>query len=278
MTRLEALDSLPLDESRGREASEPMREVLTMWRHTKMVVLVALTAAVYAAILIPLKGIPLIPGFTEIRPANVVPVVFSLLFGPAGAWGSAFGNLIGDFFGTLGLGSIFGFVGNFFYGLVPYKLWGKMGPLSSGQALDARSTRQLLEYLLVAFLASVSCAVIIAWGVDLFGLVPFGVLAPIITLNNFIAAAILGPFLLWLMYPRAKRWDILWTEILEPGEISRAPRPWVGASLMWIGGIGGLVAGVAISTGLYGTAAASLGVVASVIPFLLLFFLGCFLA
>jgi len=47
---------------------------------------------------------------------------------------------------------------------------------------------------------------------------------------------------------------------------------------MWIGGIGGLVAGVAISTGLYGTAAASLGVVASVIPFLLLFFLGCFLA
>ena len=41
-----------------------MREVVTMWRHTKMVVLVALTAAVYAAILIPLKGIPLIPGFT----------------------------------------------------------------------------------------------------------------------------------------------------------------------------------------------------------------------
>ena len=58
-----------------------MREILTMWRHTKMVVLVALTAGVYAAILIPLKGIPLIPGFTEIRPANVVPVVFSLVDG-----------------------------------------------------------------------------------------------------------------------------------------------------------------------------------------------------
>ena len=64
-----------------------MREVFTMWRHTKMVVLVALTAAVYAAILIPLKGIPLIPGFTELRPANAIPVVFSLLFGPAAAWG-----------------------------------------------------------------------------------------------------------------------------------------------------------------------------------------------
>ena len=261
-----------------------MREVLTMWRHTKMVVLVALTAAVYAAILIPLKGIPLIPGFTELRPANVVPVVFSLLFGPAGAWGSAFGNIIGDFFGTLGLGSIFGFVGNFFYGLVPYKLWGKMGPLSSGQPLDARSGRQVLEYLLVAFLASASCAVIISFGTELFGLVPFGILASVITLNNFLWAALLGPFLLWLMFPRAKRWDILWTEIMEPGEISHATRPWIGCVLMWVGGIGALVLGVTISTGLYaalpfqfGTGTTGLGVVASVIPFLLLFFLGCFL-
>ncbi len=262
-----------------------MREVLTMWRHTKMVVLVALTAGVYAAILIPLKGIPLIPGFTEIRPANVVPVVFSLLFGPAGAWGSAFGNLIGDFFGTLGLGSIFGFVGNFFYGLVPYKLWGKMGPFSAGRPLDARTGRLVFEFLLIAFLASTACADIISWGVDLFGLVPFGVLALVITLNNFIAAAILGPFLLWLLHPRAKRWDILWTEIMEPGEISRASRPWIGASLMWIGGVGALAVGVAISSGFYaslpfhfGTGSTGPGVAAGVSPFLILFVLGCLLA
>jgi energy-coupling factor transport system substrate-specific component len=121
--------------------------------------------------------------------------------------------------------------------------------------------------------------------VDLFGLVPFGALAPIITLNNFIAAAILGPFLLWLLYPRAKRWDILWTEIMEPDEISRASHPWIGAILMWIGGMGGLVVGVAISVGLhaalpfhFGTGSTGLSVVAGVLPFLVLFVLGCFLA
>lgn len=262
-----------------------MREVVTMWRHTKMVVLVALTAAVYAAILIPLKGIPLIPGFTELRPANAVPVVFSLLFGPAAAWGSAFGNLIGDFFGTLGLGSIGGFIGNFFYGYVPYKLWGRMGLLSSGQPLDSRSGRWLLEYLLVAFLASASCAAIIAYGTDLFGLVPFGILASVITLNNFLWAAILGPFLLWLMYPRARRWDILWAEIMEPGDISRPARPWIGAALMWAGGIGALVVGLGLSTGLYsalpfqfGTGTTGFGVVAAVLPFLVIFVLGCLLA
>ena len=97
-----------------------MREVVTMWRHTKMVVLVALTAGVYAAILIPLKGIPLIPGITEVRVANTFPMVFSLLFGPAGAWGSAIGNLIGDLLGgTLGPGSFPGFVGNFLLGYLP---------------------------------------------------------------------------------------------------------------------------------------------------------------
>ena len=254
-----------------------MREVITMWRHTKMVVLVALTAGVYAAILVPLKAIPLIPGVTEIRPANVIPVVFSLLFGPAAAWGAAFGNLIGDFFGTLGLGSIFGFVGNFFYGLVAYKLWGKMGPLSSHQPLDSRSGRSVLEYLLLAFLASAVCAAFIAWGLELVGLVPFGVVGPIILLNNFLAAAVLGPFLLWLLYPRAKRWDILWTEIMEPGEISRGAHPLLGALLMWAGGGGGLLVGIGLSIGL-NLGVGGLGVVASVFPCLLLFVLGCLLA
>ena len=100
-----------------------MREVWRMWNYTTMVVLTVLTAGLFAAILIPFKGIPLIPGLTELRPANVIPVVFGLLFGPAGAWGAAFGNLIGDFFGTLGIGSFFGFWGNFLAAYLPYKMW-----------------------------------------------------------------------------------------------------------------------------------------------------------
>ena len=36
-----------------------------MWKYTRMVVLVALTAAMYAAVLIPFKLLPIIPGITE---------------------------------------------------------------------------------------------------------------------------------------------------------------------------------------------------------------------
>ena len=73
-----------------------------MWRNTRMVVLCAISAALYAAVLVPFKVVPLIPGVTELRPANAIPVVCSFLFGPAAAWGSAIGNMIGDFFGGVG--------------------------------------------------------------------------------------------------------------------------------------------------------------------------------
>ncbi len=159
----------------------PIRELAGVWRDTRLIVLVAQTAAIYAAVLIPFKvGIPLVPGFAELRPANALPIVASLLFGPAAAWGAAFGNLIGDCFGTLGLSSVFGFLGNFFYGYVPYLLWGRLGPLSSGQDPEPRSWRQVTEFVLVTFAASLVCALVIAWGVDLLGLVPFGCCAALL--------------------------------------------------------------------------------------------------
>src|SRR5215467_10249494 len=100
-----------------------MRDVVDMWSNTRMVVLTAISASMYAAILIPFKVVPVIPGVTEFRPANAVPVLCSFLFGPAGAWGSAIGNVIGDFFGGIGPGDLFGFAGNFLFGLIPYKAW-----------------------------------------------------------------------------------------------------------------------------------------------------------
>src|SRR5256885_659507 len=100
-----------------------MRELLDMWSNTRMVVLTAMCASLYAAVLIPFMVVPLIPGLTHFRPANALPIVCSFLFGPAAAWGAAFGNLIGDFFTGLGPGDLFGFIGNFLYALVPYRLW-----------------------------------------------------------------------------------------------------------------------------------------------------------
>jgi energy-coupling factor transport system substrate-specific component len=264
-----------------------MKEIFTMWRHTQMVVLVALSAAIYAAVLIPFKGIPLIPGFTEVRPANVFPFVFGLLFGPAGAWGAAIGNLIGDFFGTLGPGSIAGFVGNFFLGFLPYKMWGSFFRRGENMEPNVNSGKKLGVYFAVTILASVVCAVWIAWANDLLGNVPFAALGSIITVNNAVAGLVLGPFLLLVLYPRVKKWGLLWTEIMRPDEVPAARLQTLGNILMWVGGIGALVLGLALGLGLYqqGLAAAGfasggaggLGIGLGLIPFLVLIVVASFM-
>jgi len=189
-------------------------DLTDVWRDTRLIVLTAQIAAIYAAILIPFKaGIPIIPGFVELRPANAIPIVASLLFGPAAAWGSGIGNVIGDCFGTLGPASVFGFLGNFFFGYLPYVLWGHLGWLSSGQPPMMKGWRQLLEYSVVCVIASAGCAGIIGWGVEWLGLLPFVILAPAIFFNNIVMGIFLGPPLLGFLYPRVRRWRLGYQDI-----------------------------------------------------------------
>lgn len=236
-----------------------MREVFTMWRDTRMITLVAVTAAVYAAALVPFKPLTIIPGATSVRPGNVFPVVFSLLFGPAAAWGAALGNLVGDVVaGTLGERSLFGVVGNFFFGLVGYKIWGNLGSLSSGVRPNFRTDvgAQLLEYIVVSAVAAAVSAAIIAWGLEVLGLFPFSVLGTILIINNLLPAVVLGPPLLFILYPRVEDLGLLYTDVMRQEDLSSVDHTrqeavaygLTAVSLMWI------AAGIAISVGVQGVA------------------------
>jgi energy-coupling factor transport system substrate-specific component len=257
-----------------------MKEVISMWKNTRMIILVALSAAIYAAFLIVFKGgIVIVPGITEVRPANVFPPVFGLLFGPAGAWGSAIGNLIGDIFGgTMGIGSIFGFVGNFFLGFVPYKMWGATFGLvkKDDMTLKMNSWQKILAFEVVSLVSSAACAIIIAWYLDLAGIVPFAFLGITITINNFAAAIIVGPLLVGLLYTRVQRWGLLWTDIMDKEDVAKGFSINLGSILMTVGSLGGLIVGILVAIGaagqqLYGFAGDSgkVAVWLAVLPFLL---------
>ena len=221
-----------------------MNEVFSMWKKMKMVVLAVLCAALYAALLIPFKGFVLIQGITEFRPASALPVAMGLLFGPAGAWGAAIGNLVGDFFGSLSAGSLFGFVGNFMFAYVPYKLWINLGLVAKpDREPDLKSKRKIAAFVIVAVLGSLACALVIAWGLDVLRMVPFAALGSIIFLNNSIPAIVLGIPMMIVLYPRIKGWNLLWTDIMNAEDIPAAG----GMS-----GIGGILMTVSILVGMIG--------------------------
>lgn len=107
------------------------------------IAIAALAAAIYGGGLIVTAGLIVIPGFTWIRPANILAPVFRILFGIPGRAGLAFGNLIADALEDyLGVGSIEGFVGNFLLGYIPYKLM---------KDHTLRSSRSVFEFYLWVF-------------------------------------------------------------------------------------------------------------------------------
>jgi energy-coupling factor transport system substrate-specific component len=193
-----------------------IRELLAVWSNTRMIVLVAITAATYVAVMLPFKWLVLIPGFTEFRPGAAVPVVMSFLFGPAAAWGAAFGNLIGDVLGGMfGLGSIPGFIGNFMYGYLPYALWraflGHRSPVHSG-------LKGWLALIVILVANSLVIASLIGCGLDVLGLLPFAGIGLVIAVNNMAVSLSIGIPLLGLLYARIRTWGMLYHQILDEEE------------------------------------------------------------
>ena len=218
-----------------------------MWRNTRMIILVAVCAAIYSAALIAFKtAIPLVPGITEIRVANIFPMVFGILFGPAGAWGSAIGNLIGDIFGgTIGPGSIAGFIGNFLLGYLPYAMWTTLIPFAErSREWKPGSWRCWVNYILIAFISSASCAVIISIAVDALGIVPYSVLTKIITLNDTIGSWI-GAILLTSVFGVTKQqFGLFWADIMEESDMGKPAAGTIGAWLITIASVIGLIGGI----------------------------------
>jgi energy-coupling factor transport system substrate-specific component len=195
-----------------------MVSLFSMWRNTRMVVLVALSAALYAALLIPFKFATIIPGLTEIRPGACVPVVTGILFGPAACWGSGLGNVMGDVVGGMfGPASAFGFFGNFLLSFVAWKLWEAFGFEDDERCIHWHAGR----WIVLCVSATCACALVIAWGVDVVGIVPFAFLGTVIFLNNAVVSLALAPLLLGVLQPRATRWGLRYRSIMDVPDGSR---------------------------------------------------------
>ncbi|WP_051580965.1 QueT transporter family protein [Pseudonocardia acaciae] len=247
-----------------------MNDILTMWRYPKMVAITALSAALYAAVLIPFKGIMILPHI-DMRIATAMVPAMGIMFGPAGAFGAAIGNLIGDFFGGITLASTFGMISNFFFAYVPYKVWyatrGDNSPRTD-------SPRKLLKYVAASLAAMLAEISILCTGVaGVTQSLPYTVLPPVLAITNGLVPLVLGGALIQLFGPRLEKWGLLFTQIMSPDDVPRRRRTNMLGVLLIVAGsaasiIGGLymslVVGVQVGPPLLSITG----------PFLLIFLLG----
>ena len=69
-----------------------MKEIFTVFRKKEAWGHMLLSAVVFFAIALPFRSLfTLLPGVTEIRPANMVPLVFGIQFGPRSCLGHCCG-------------------------------------------------------------------------------------------------------------------------------------------------------------------------------------------
>src|SRR5947199_408377 len=177
--------------------------------------------------------------------------------GPAAAWGSAFGNLIGDFFGGLGPGDFFGFWANFLYGLVPYLVWEAVTdaepvPRTVGWRFW-RWRREdfvtLVGLVFVITLAATLCATVVGWGLQALGFHPFYILGRLVLLNNLVVALVLAPPLLTVLYPRIRHARLLYRDLLGPRPALPRWRMALGVALAVAGTTAAYAAGDLIASG-----------------------------
>lgn len=179
-----------------------------------MVAYVALTAVLYAALVLPFMKFSIFGGHGDFGRLGVgVIAAFSLLFGPAAAWGAAIGSTIRDAL-TSGLDAvtIFGFVANFLLGYVPYKLWTAL----TNAKPDLRSLKKIALFTGVNLAASAVCGLVVGWALYwLSPPVPFMPTALIIAVSDALWAVLLGSIILALSYGQLNKSRLLYTTVIR---------------------------------------------------------------
>lgn len=187
-----------------------IRKHTTKWDSLSLVT-VGITAALFGGGLALTAGIVFVPGIAYLRPAQAFTTVFGILFGLPGALGSAVGNFIGDIFaGTLTLGSIAGFIGNFHSAYIPYRI------VYTPDKANLNTGGKIVRYLLAVVAGGFVIAFYIPWWLAVLDIIPdevawIGVFGNI-WLNGLITPWILGFILMKLLYPFTRRWNMYWSD------------------------------------------------------------------
>lgn len=189
-----------------------MKEIFKPFMKKKWLLRMFFVGILFVVVAAPFKSIlALIPGMTEVRPANMIPVVFGIMWGPAGAWGISIANAITDIMSGSGFDVwIPGFFINFFYAYLPYKMWYSID-LKRGYVNEPRlrSVRDILWFIFIVFVDSLVTTTLLSILFEYLGFQSYGSSWLLLFFNNFDFAVVLGipTLLIWSSRRNAVFWE-----------------------------------------------------------------------
>jgi energy-coupling factor transport system substrate-specific component len=176
-----------------------MHEITRVWTERKGLIFIALSALMYALVLIPFNQVHWDIAGISIRPAAALPVVFGILWGPAAAWGLGIGNLSGDLYGSWSPMSIFGVIVNFLYPYLSYLLWHRLMKDHEVRA----GAYSLGCFWLVTAVITLACMFLLAASGTIFFGRPFESKFVSYFGNNIFWAMTAGAVIYWLVLEKA---------------------------------------------------------------------------
>jgi hypothetical protein len=185
----------------GKHQTKTMHELAAVLKDRKGLFWIAVTAFLYALVLVPFNLNHWDIFGVTLRPAAVLPVVLGILYGPAAAWGLAIGNVAGDLSGSWSLMSIFGFLINFLEPYLAYRLWHR---LMKGHAIRP-DLYGMGCFFLVTFFVTLACMLLLAGSGTIFFDRPFESKFVSYFGNNIFWSMVAGPVLFWLIAAPAVR-------------------------------------------------------------------------
>ncbi|MEG2323919.1 MAG: SpoIIE family protein phosphatase [Anaerovoracaceae bacterium] len=133
-----------------------------------------LIGALYFVLTLPLAGLTFDDGYSQIRFTSLMPMAAGMLFGFPGALSCALGNLVGDIYSGLDIYCIFGFLGNFLMGWLPYKLWHTLFFFDNHTPKYLETSNSIVKFVSISVITSCASVGTIAAGGQLLQGFSFG--------------------------------------------------------------------------------------------------------
>lgn len=155
-----------------------------------------ISGVAFFVITMPFREFFSVMGVTEVRPASAFPPVFGILFGIWGAMGTAIANLIADVLsGYPPMLCITGFIAQFLYGYLPYKLW-YATPFNHNNKIEIprlNIVKNVLKYIIIILLDSIVIAALLGFLMEYYGISSYlSMTTLMLYFNNFVFSMMIG--------------------------------------------------------------------------------------